>query len=109
MQDLLDSMNASELLLLAQETNPNAHRGLPRETLILLTLGEDADLPPRKVDKTRLLVMQWIDANFKQVSPIVQGCPARTRDLRACFQCTDVQATECALTNSFILTDKNTR
>jgi len=109
MQDLLDSLNVSELVLMAQETNPSAHRGLPRETLIRLALGEDVDLPQRRVDKTRLLVMQWIDANFKQVSPIVGGCPARTRDLRACFQCTDVQATECALTNSFILKNTETR
>lgn len=107
MQDLLDSMNASELLLLAQETNLNAHRGLPRETLIQLAQGSEMDLPDRRIDKTRLRVMQWIDANFRQVFPLVQGCPAKTRDLRACFQCTDVQAVECALTNSFILKPDN--
>lgn len=107
MQDLLDSMNTSELLLLAQEMNPNAHRGLPRETLYGLILGEEINLPYRHVDKVRLQIMSFVDANFKQVEPLVQACPAKTRDLRACFQCTDTQVVECALSNPIIFESKN--
>ncbi len=103
MKDLLDEMNTSELLLLAQENNPNAHRGLPREVLYeLITSDEETDLPDRHVDKVRLQIMSFVDENFKQVEPLVQGGPAKTRDLRACFQCTDIQVVECALTNPII-------
>lgn len=107
MQDLLDEMNASELLLLAQENNLNAHRGLDRAVLIKIILGEEIDLPERQVDKIRLKIMTFIDENFKQVEPLVQACPAKTRDLRACFQCTDVQVTECALGNPIIFDHSN--
>lgn len=109
MQGLLDDLNASELLLLAQEHEPNAHRGLPREVLIRIALGEEIELPPRHVDKVRLKIMEFVDANFKQVEPLVQACPAKTRDLRACFQCTDVQVVECALMNPIIFESNSNR
>lgn len=110
MKDLLDEMNASELLLLAQENNPNAHRGLSREMLYELILSDDEiPLPDRHVDKVRLQIMSFVDENFKQVEPLVQACPAKTRDLRACFQCTDIQVVECALTNPIIFESRNNR
>jgi hypothetical protein len=109
MQDLLDSMNASELLLLAQENNPNAHRGLSREVIYDLILGAEITLPERHVDKVRLQIMSFVDENFKQVEPLVQACPAKTRDPRACFQCTDVQVVECALNNPIIFESKKQR
>ncbi len=98
----LDELNMSELLLLAQETNPNVHRGLPREILSQIALGEEMELPERHVDKVRLKIMSFIDENFKQVEPLVQSCPAKTRSLRACFQCTDIQVVECALGNPIV-------
>lgn len=107
MQELLDELNTSELLLLAQETNPSAHRGLDRETLYRIALGDEIELPERKVDRVRLTVMQFVDAHWKQVEPLVQGCPAKTRSLRACFQCTDVQAIECAISNPIVFKDRS--
>jgi len=106
-EDLLAKMNLSELALLAQEHNVNAHRGLDRDILVRIILGEDIHLPDRHVDKIRLKIMSFIDKNFRQVEPLVQSCPAKTRDLRACFQCTDVQVTECALSNPIIFETKN--
>lgn len=98
--DLLDSLNTSELLTLAQAIEPNSHRGLPRADLERIALGDEHEkVPARKVDKIRLQIMKFIDANFLQVEPLVQGCPARTRNLRACFQCTDIQVMDCALSN----------
>lgn len=101
--DLLDSLNISELLTLAQSIEPNSHRGLPRADLVSIALGNEHEkVPARKVDKIRLQIMQFIDANFLQVEPLVQSCPARTRNLRACFQCTDVQVMDCALNSPLI-------
>lgn len=102
MRDLLDELNQSELLILAQEHNPNVHRGLTRETLYAIISGEEVEVPDRHVDRVRLKIMEFIDAHFEQVEPIVQACPAKTRDPRACFQCTDIQVMECALTNPII-------
>ncbi len=93
-----DNLNLSELTLLAQETNPDAHRGLDREMLLALAMGEEVDLPPRTVDKVRLRIMEFVNDHWEQVKPLI-ACPARSRDPRACFNCTDIQAVECALTN----------
>jgi hypothetical protein len=97
---VLDELNTSELLLLAQEHNLNVHRGLDRAVLYAIILGEDVDLPERRVDKYRLRIMGFINEHWKQVEPLVRGCPAGTRDPRACFQCTDVQVVECMMTNA---------
>lgn len=102
----LDDLNASELLLLAQEQNPNVHRGLSRDLLYSVALGEDTDLPERRVDKVRLKIMKFVLGHWKQVEPLVQGCPAKTQDPRACFQCTDIQAVQCALENPIVFKQK---
>lgn len=101
--DELDNMNMSELLSFAQDHEPNAHRGLPREVLIELALGEEHELPARKIDKYRLKIMQFINEHFEQVGPFIQACPAKTRNPRACFECTDVQVIECTLTNETVI------
>lgn len=102
-----DDMNISELTWLAQEQNPNAHRGLDREMLLAIAQGEEVDLPPRTVDKVRLRIMEFVNEHWQQVKPLI-SCPARSRDPRACFACTDVQAVECALTNQKkIFTEKD--
>jgi hypothetical protein len=106
---VLDELNMSELLLLAQDNEPNAHRGLGREVLKQLALDEGAAVPVRHIDKVRLKIMTFIDDNFVQVGPLVQGCPAKTRDLRACFQCTDIQAMDCALGNPIIFGTNNSK
>ena len=103
----LDELNITELLQLAQEENPNAHRGVSRDILVRIINGEEISLPPRKVDKTRLQIMEYINTYWAQVKPLVQGCPARTQDPRACFQCSDVQVVECALTNPQIFNRKS--
>jgi len=105
-EDLLDELNESELLLFAQEHDPNAHRGLSAELLVRISLGEPSNLPDRHIDKIRLEIMKFVDDNFTQVEPLVQGCPAKTRDLRACFQCTDIQVVECALSNPIVFQAK---
>lgn len=97
----LDDLNLSELVLLAQETNDKAHRGLGREVLTKLALGEDVAIQERQIDKTRLTIMEFVDAHWDQVRPLL-SCPAKTRDPRACFQCTDIQVLECATSNDII-------
>jgi hypothetical protein len=94
-----DDINETELTWLAQENNPNAHRSLGRERLLAIVMGEDVDLPDRAVDKVRLRIMEFVDQHWTQVEPLL-ACPARTRDPRACFNCTDVQVVECALSNN---------
>ncbi len=94
----LDELNTSELVLLAQDNEPEAHRGLSREMLVSIVKGEEVDLPVRHVNKVRLKIMQFVNDHWIQMRAIV-SCPAKSQDPRACFQCTDVQAVECALTN----------
>lgn len=99
---MFDEVNLSELLLMAQEMNPNAHRGLGREVLARIASGEDMEVPESRTDKLRLKIMTFVDAHFDQVEPLVSACPAKTRSLRACFQCTDVQVLACASDNPII-------
>ena len=98
----LDDMNHSELVLLAQDHDASVHRGLDRSVLydvILDTYGKK--LPPRKVDKVRRMIMGYILDHWAQLNPLL-SCPARTKKPTACFQCTDAQAVECALTNAVV-------
>ncbi len=95
----LDDLNTTELALVAQDVDGEAHRGQSREALLaLIESGECADLKPRFVNKARLRIMQYVVDHWKQVEPLL-SCPASSKEPRACFQCTDLQAIECAVTN----------
>ena len=76
--EALDQMNISELALLAQDHDPEAHRGLGRDTLVEIILDGPRDLPARQVNKVRLRIMQYVIDHWVQVRPLVQGCPARS-------------------------------
>lgn len=94
----LDELSTTELVTIAREVENEAHRGLAREVLIAIIEGEATALPQRTINKKRLRIMQYLDANWEQVSSLV-SCPAKTRDPWACFGCTDVQAASCVLDN----------
>ena len=95
----LDEFNDSELAMLAQEVDEHAHRGLPRPMLMqIIERGEAEGLRPRRVNKLRLKIMDFILDNWSQVEPLL-SCPATTRSPRACYQCTDLQVVECTLLN----------
>lgn len=102
----LDLMSISELVLLAQDHDTEAHRGMSREDLIeiirlpLESLDEASQfpLPVRPVNKIRLNIMRYLINHWIQVEPLL-SCPARTKDPRACFNCTDMQVVECAAIN----------
>lgn len=95
----LDDLNLTELLDLARQENQNAHRGLGRDVLTALAVGEHIDLPPRRIDTYRDDIFLWVDAHWKQVAPLI-SCPLKTRSPRACHTCTDVQVAECVTKNS---------
>jgi hypothetical protein len=96
-QDWFDKLNQSELVELALEVFSGAHRGLLRTELVRIITNGESDLPEtRGVDRVRLEIMRYVDANYEQVKPLL-SCPARSRDIRACFQCLDYQVLECAL------------
>lgn len=95
----LDDLNTTELVALARENDPDAHRGLGRDVLFtLITDTYEDTLPERKVDKLRLKIMGYILDHWSQVNPLL-SCPAKTKNPRACFRCTDVQVVECAFVN----------
>ncbi len=94
----LDDMNQSELVLLAQDHEPNVHRGLDRQVLCDIILGKEVELPRRRIDKLRVKIMAYILEHWKQVKPLLT-CPAITESPTACFTCTDMQVIECAMTN----------
>ncbi len=95
----LDSCNLTELVTMARELDPEAHRGLSRETLCKIINGEETrPLKQRSINKIRLKIMTFINENWEQVSPLI-SCPAKSRDSYACFTCCDVQVSLCTLTN----------
>lgn len=98
---ILDRMNMTELVELAKETNPEAHRGLPPEVLkqIIMNAPEDGpELPEKPVTKYRLRIMAYVIDHWTQVEPTLT-CPAKSGDPRACFNCTDLQVVECVTIN----------
>ena len=96
-QDWFDALNQTELVELALEVFPGAHRGLTRSQLVQIICDGGSDLPEtRGVDRVRLEIMRYVDANYEQVKPLL-SCPARSREIRACHQCLDYQVLECAL------------
>lgn len=104
----LEDFNDSEIVMLAQEVDESAHRGVPREVLLQIIeqgSSEGVGLRPRRVNKLRLRIMDFILDNWKQVEPLL-SCPARTKDRRACFQCTDIQTIECTVLNQKTLPKK---
>lgn len=94
----LDELNMSELVALAWAENPNAHRGLGRETLVAIIVGDNIDLPSRRIDVWRKTIFAFVDAHWRQVAPLL-SCPMKSRQPHACFQCPDVQVAECVLVN----------
>lgn len=103
---ILDGLNQSELVLLAQENDENAHRWLTREELYSRILEPNLPpLPERRVNKYRLMIMDTVLEHWVQVRPLLV-CPAATGNRRACFQCVDLQVIECAHTNNKLLFKK---
>ena len=92
------TLNRSELAAIAAEFDPEAHRGLPFERLVEIIEGFADALPERFVNKKRLAIMQHINDNWDSVSPLI-ACPAKSRNPRACFGCTDLQVACCVLEN----------
>lgn len=98
---ILSRMNMTELVELAQETNPEAHRGLSREVLEQIIANppeQGPTLPEKPINKYRLRIMSFVLDHWEQVKPMLT-CPAKSGDPRACFQCTDIQVVECVTTN----------
>lgn len=91
-------LNLTELVLIASQVDREAHRFLPREVLEVMTLGEEIELPQRVLNKKRLQIMNYINAKWAAVSPIV-NCPAKSRDPEACFTCSNFQVACCTLEN----------
>jgi hypothetical protein len=93
-----DDFNLTELVAIAREVEPEAHRGLGREALIAVIEGKAPPLPQRSINKRRLQITQYVDTYWEQVSSLV-SCPAKSRDPWACFGCSDIQAAACIIEN----------
>lgn len=99
----LDEMNMSELVVSASSMNPNVHRSLSRDVLIAIIKNEyPGTLPTRHIDRWRETIFRFVDAHWKQCSPLLT-CPMKSREPFACFRCLDAQVAECVLTNHTIL------
>lgn len=105
----LEDLNLSELAEMARAIDPNAHRGLSRETLetIIREWIEDST-PQRKIDVWRKKIFELCDSHWDQVAPLL-SCPMKTRSPWACFHCPDFQVAECTLLNAEQLIPKNRR
>lgn len=92
----LDDLNMTELVAMAGQSSPNVHRGLSREVLCGIIMGENVDLPMTNIDMWRHSIFRFVDTHWKQVNPLL-SCPMKTRSPTACFQCPDVQVAECVV------------
>jgi hypothetical protein len=101
-----EQLNHSELVELARLCDSSAHRGLSREQLLAVACLSAPPLPLRTIDKKRLQILRFIDTHWEQVSYQI-NCPAKSRDPRACFTCSDLQATACATDNKDVLNEKD--
>lgn len=100
----LGELNMTELATMAAAQNVHAHRGVPREVLISIVQGESHELRPRQMDLWRDAIFAFVDTHWTQLSPLL-SCPMKARQPHACFQCTDVQVSECVVQNHRILLD----
>lgn len=94
---MLPALNATELAVEAARLDPAAHRD-DGETVLGAVLNGERLPYERTIHKIRLRIMAYIIDKWEYVSPLL-SCPARSKDPRACFACTDVQVAECVLTN----------
>lgn len=97
------TLNRTELALMAREFNHEAHRWLPYDVLVHIIEDHGTELPRRFVNKKRLEVMRHINDNWATVNALV-NCPAKTRDPRACYGCSDNQIACCTLENVNVFT-----
>lgn len=93
-----DDMNISELVVMASFQDFNVHRGIPREVLVSIIMGDSYELPPRHIDIWRYSIFAFVDAHWEQCSPLLP-CPMKERVRHACFKCPDAQVAECVLSN----------
>lgn len=100
MSDTFDPkvLNLTELVMICQAVNQEAHRGLPRALLEQMSLGNDVELPERFTTKMRLKIMKYIDGHWDYVEYQL-SCPAKSRNPYACFECSDLQVASCTLEN----------
>lgn len=103
----LNELNKSELVELAQELDPNAHRGLRKQHLIRIIEGkETTPLPPYPVHEKRRKIALFVIKNWERVEALVT-CPARAKKATSCFQCPDTQVGEC-WTSNHVVREKTT-
>lgn len=100
----LEELNLTELAAMAASQDTNSHRGLSREVLYSVIMGEHPPLPPFRMDLWRQAIFLFVDAHWNQVSPLL-SCPMKSRQPYACFQCGDVQVAECVSQNRGIIMD----
>lgn len=99
----LDELNHTELLLLAKDINPNVFRQTPRDVLVSIIESDvEPDVPDLPVNKHRLRIMKFVRENWERCGALI-NCPAKSQDPHACFQCLDLQATECWTKNKHII------
>lgn len=109
--DNFERHNLTELVLMARDIDPEVNRGMGRERLLeIISTGESVPggLPPRRTNKVRLAIMGWVIDHYELVRPLL-SCPASSKSPHACFQCTDIQVVECAVTNRSTIFSESTK
>jgi hypothetical protein len=99
----LADLNDTELAAIVQDSEPEASRTMPRLELVKLLDNDHPTRPTRPINKLRLNIMGYIIDHWSQVE-VLLSCPAKSKDPRACFSCTDIQVIECGITNKALLT-----
>ena len=92
--ELLQRCNRTELYQRVRGAGKDAHPYSTKEELIE-TLLNDAPGRNNPVDPWREAQMTFVLDHWEVLRPQIAGCPASTRDPKACFRCHDMQVITC--------------
>lgn len=98
-RELFARCNRTELLQLAQGAGLHLHPLTPREKIIDIFLGiVEPPAPYLEMASWRHGLMKLILDNWDNVRSQL-NCPAKSKDPRSCFGCTDMQVVTCLSEN----------
>ncbi len=95
--DSLLRCNATELYQLCRKAKLAVLPSASKEEMAALLIGELEPIEEyHNIDSWRIALMQFVLDYWRKLETQIT-CPAKSRDPRACFQCTDAQVITCVV------------
>lgn len=97
--EFLEMLNHTELYQMCRRAGIQVHPRASRTEMMDYLLA-NTEPPPteHEIDSWRNGIMAFLMDHWEVVSPQIT-CPAKSKDPRACYQCTDVQVINCVVQN----------